>query len=30
MTAKAAGKPYSAFVAASWTDAQLRSEGYLV
>jgi hypothetical protein len=29
MTAKAAGKPYSAFVAAGWTDAQLRAEGYL-
>lgn len=30
MTAKAAGQTYAAFIAAGWTDAQLRAEGYLI
>jgi hypothetical protein len=30
MTAKAAGASYQQFIAAGWTDAALRAEGYLV
>lgn len=30
MTAKAAGQPYAKFIAAGWTDADLRAHGYMV
>lgn len=29
MTAKAAGQPYEAFIAAGWTDEQLKANGYM-
>lgn len=30
MTPKAAGQTYAAFIAAGWTDANLRSQGYMI